>query len=114
MFVLLAGLGQPGFVEITVLVMYEFHAPVHGIPVGVHVERAHEDTDHQSLIVEILIFLHFLDDHDAAVGRSHDDILCIPSIVADRTAVEVDDCAINDTKEYYEYPKGNLCIKKIP
>lgn len=74
-----------------ILMMYEFHASVNGIPVGMHVERTHEDTDHQSLVVEIPVFVHLLDDHDTAVGRSHDDILRVTSEVADGATVEVDD-----------------------
>ena len=38
MLVLLAGLGQPGLVEVTVLVMDELHLSVNGEPVGVYIK----------------------------------------------------------------------------
>ena len=89
MFVLFAGFWQPSLVIVAILMMYELHASVNGEPVGMNVQWAHEDRNHQSLVVEILVLVCFLNHHYLAVGRSHDGTLCVTIKVTDGATVEV-------------------------
>ena len=54
-----------------------------------HVEKAHEDTDHQTAVMKILVFLHLFNDNDAAVGRSHNHTFCIAFKHTDGTLEKV-------------------------
>ena len=105
--VLLTGFRQPGLVVVAVLMNDELHLSIDGEPVGMHVPGTHKDGDHQSLVVEILMFIHFLDDHDAAVGRSHHHFRGVAVEVADRTAVEVQGNEPHRAEDDDEDPERN-------
>ena len=107
MLILLTGLWEPGLVVVAVLMMNKLHFSVDRKPVGMHVQRTHEDRNHQTLIVEIFVFLGFLHYHNLAVGRRHDQFLRITIVIADRTAVEVQShqpgCAEDDDEDPKRY-----------
>ena len=71
-------LGQPCFHEVTVVVGYLFNGAVHRIPVGMYVNDAHEDRDHQPAVMEVFVFVHFFNDYDFAVSRSDDYLFLYP------------------------------------
>ena len=109
MLVLLAGLGEPSLVEVAIEVLDKLHHAVHGKPVGVDVEEAHKDADHQAAVVEVLILLHLLDDDDLAVGRRHHDMFRVLDVeVADRAAIEVEHDTIDGDHDDEERPERNL------
>ena len=71
MFVLLAGLGQPGLVVVAVLVVHELDLAIDREPVGMNIQRTHEDANHKTLVMEILILFGFLNNYNLAVGRCY-------------------------------------------
>ena len=80
-----------------------------------NVEETHEDGDHQPLVVEVFVFLHFLNHYDLAVGRSHDDAFGIFKIeITDGAAVEVEHNAPNGQHNDEKQPKRPLCIETVP
>ena len=74
---------------VAVEVFHQLHLTVDRKPVGMYVERTHEDGDHQSFVVKILMFLDILYHHDFTVGRCYYHMLGIAIKIADRTTVEV-------------------------
>ena len=76
--------------EVAVLMADGLDIPVDGEPVGVDIEQRHEDGDHDALLAEVLILVHRLTDDHLAVGRGHDDTLCVAIEIADGTAEEID------------------------
>ena len=92
---------------VAVEMLYKLHLAVDGEPVGMYVERTHEDRNHQSFVVEILVLLCFLNHDDLAVGRCHNEFIGVAIEVADRTAVEVErhhpGCAKDEGKDYERY-----------
>ena len=76
-----------------------------------NVEQAHEDAYHKPTVVEISVFLDFLDDHDASVGRCHDNVVGVfLREIANRTTEKVDHNAIDDSEDSHENPEGNLRV----
>ena len=115
MLVLLACLWQPRLVVVAVLVLDEFHLAVDGEPVGMHIPQTHKDTDHESLVMEILVLFDFLNHHDATVGRSYDDVLgVVGAKVADGAAIEVGGDTIYGAEHNKECPEGYLCVEHEP
>ena len=110
--VFFAGLRQPRLVEVAILVLDRLHLTIHRKPVRMHVEGAHEDGNHQPAVVEILRFLDFLNDHDLAVGRRHDDSLGVfERKIAHRTAEKVHDDGIECAENSHEKPKPEFRIE---
>ena len=85
-----AGLWKPGFVEIAVVVLHFLDNAFNGIPVGMHVGDGHEDGNHDAAVVEILVFVHFLNHYDFSVGRSHCYIFGFSVEDTDGTSEEID------------------------
>ena len=75
--------------EVAVLMFYQFYCAVHGNPVGMHVEQTHEDTHHDSPVVEVFVLLHFLYHHHSPVGRCYNKMVRVSIIDSDGTAEEV-------------------------
>ena len=90
-FVFGASLGQPSLVEIAVVVLGHLDIAVHGKPVGMYVGDAHKDGHHESAVVEIFVFLHFLHNDHLAVSSGHDRIFRVAIEESDGAAEEVDD-----------------------
>ena len=90
MLVLLAGLGQPCLMVVAVEVLDKLHPSVHWEPVGMDVQRTHEDGNHQSSVVEVVVLLRFLYDDDLAVSRGNDGAFRVAVEVADGAAIEVE------------------------
>ncbi len=75
---------------------YKFHLAVNGEPVGMDIGDAHEDRDHQALVVEILVLVDLLNDDNLTVGGSHDELVgVLGGEIAYRTAVEIDYNSVN-------------------
>ena len=72
--VLDAGLRQPCCLKASVIVSCHLDCALHGHPVGVDIEQAHEDADHHAAVVEVFVLFDFLHHYDFAVGRCYDDI----------------------------------------
>lgn len=89
-FVFGAGFGEPGFVEIAVVVDDFFDDAFHGEPVGMDVGDGHEDGYHQATVVEIFIFFHFFYHYDFAIGCCYDDAFDVALELAQGTAEEID------------------------
>ena len=106
--VLDAGLGQPGGHVVAVVVVHQPDASVHGDPVGVHVQRTHEDGHLEPAVVEIFGLVHLLDDHDLAVGRSNDDACGVLLELADGTTVEVNRQRIDQTRRHGKDNDGDV------
>ena len=80
---------------VSVLMMHEFHSAVNRKPVRMDIEKTHEYAYHKTLFMEILVFVNFLYDHDTAVGRCHNDVLCVfLRKISDRAAEKVDHYSI--------------------
>ena len=109
-FVLRTGFRQPCFHEVTVVVGYLFNGAVHRIPVGMYVNDAHEDRDHQPTVMEVFVFVHFFNDYNFAVSRSDDYLFCILSEKSDRTAEEVNHQQIYCNTGYCNHIKRNFAI----
>ena len=115
MLVLLAGLWQPCLHELTVLVLHEFHLSIHREPVGMNIPQAHEDGNHQALIVEVRSVIYFFYYHNLAVCRSYYELLGILYVqVANRAAVEIEHDAIYHSEDNKEYPERYLVVEGIP
>ena len=110
--VFLARLRQPRLVEIAVEMVNRLHLPIHRKPVGVDIEKAHENRNHQPSVVEIFRFLDFLDDNDLSVGRRDNDSLRVfLRKIANRTAEEIDDNGVCRTENHDEQPEPNLRVE---
>lgn len=90
-FVLAAGFRQPGLMEVAVVMAHHLDVAIDGEPVGMDIGDTHEDGNHEPSVVEVLVLLHFLDDHHLAVGRRDHRVLRFAVEQADGTAEEVDD-----------------------
>ena len=62
---------------------------VHRIPVGMNIHNAHKYRNHQTTIMEILVFIDFLDYDDFPVGRRNDYFLSVLPEETDRTTEEI-------------------------
>jgi len=114
MLVFFACLRQPCLVEIAVLMMNELHLAVNGEPVGVYIEKAHEDTHHNPLVVEVCVFLNLFDYNHLAVGWSDHDIFRVSVEESLRTAEEIDYYSIYDAKNEEKAPERNLVVERHP
>ena len=95
--------------------VYMFHMPVNGKPVGVNVEKTHEDAYHDALFMKILVFIHFFYDYDTAVGRCHNDVFGIfLGKVSDGTTEEIDNHTVQSHCHGYEEPERYLVVKTAP
>ena len=93
---------QNGLID-TVLVKDQSRFGRSYIEVGMYVEKTHKDADHQPLIVEILIFFHFLDNDDSTISRSYNDFIGIfAGEITNRASEEIDDYCIDDSSECNE------------
>ena len=115
MFILFACLRKPSLVVVAVLVMHQFNLPIYGEPVGMYIPQTHKDTDHQSFVVEIFVFFHFLDDHHLTVGRSnHEFFGILIRIITDGTTEEIHNDSINHTENDRKDPEWDFRLKTIP
>ena len=110
MLVLLAGLGQPSLVVVAVEVLHKLYLTINRIPVGMHIERAHKDTNHQSLVVEVGVLLGLFYYNNFTIGGGYYQFICIAIKIANRTTIEVQRnkpcCAEDDD----EYPERYACV----
>ena len=67
----------------------KLHLAIDGEPVGMYVQRTHEDRDHQAFVVKVLVFLSLFYYHDLAVGRRNNQLIRVTVVIADRAAIEV-------------------------
>ena len=91
-----AGFGQPGFHEFTIVVGYLFHCPVYRIPIGMYVQDAHKDRYHNTTVVKIFVFVHFLDNYNLAISGCYDYLFRFFSEKTLRTTEEVNHQSVND------------------
>ena len=68
-FVFVARFGKVGSMEVSIYVGEMYYLSRHGHPVGVGVEKRHEDGDFYSFVVPKLLFNPLLDGNDPSVGR---------------------------------------------
>ena len=68
-------------------------------PIGMHVEKTHEDADHETTVVEILILIYLLDNDDPAVARSKGNSFRLALIKANRAAEEVDSNQVDNSTD---------------
>ena len=61
--------------EIAVFMLDHPDNAVHREPVGVYVEKRHENGYHDALFMEIFVFLYFFKYDNSAVGRGYDQSL---------------------------------------
>ena len=54
--------------EISILMFHKFHFAIHRKPVGMHVEKAHKDANHQTAIMEIFVLIDLLNNNNLAIG----------------------------------------------
>ena len=95
--------------------MHQGDAAVDGEPVGMHVERAHEDGDHEAAVMKIPVLVNFLHHHDLPVGRSHDNVLGVVDVeAAHRAAVEIEKDKVEGARNGYENPERYLCVDTTP
>ena len=129
MLVLLAGLRQPGLVVVTIEVLYKLNLTINGIPVGMHVEWAHKDRDHESLVVEIGILLGLFDYNYLTIGKVNEQnfgsglatrLTCIPlpsthfeMMDLDEEVDEESDNRLLEWAKKLDKTKGELSIKRI-
>ena len=113
--VLFTCLRKPRLVESTILMMYEFYLAINREPVGMHVEKAHEDTYHDTTLMEILVLVNFLNHNDATISRSNNDIFrVILSEIADRTTEEVYNDTIYCREDNSKAIKWNVGLERTP
>jgi len=75
---------------VTVEVFNSLYCSVYRKPIGMYVPKTHEDGDHDTTFVEILILFYFLYNNDMSIGWSYYNLLGIFAIkIADRTAIKV-------------------------
>jgi hypothetical protein len=99
---------------ITVEVLYKLNLTINGIPVGMNVERTHKDTYHESLVVEICIFLGLFNHNDFSIGRGHNQLVGIAIKIANRTTIEVKGNKPRCAEYYHKYPKRYGGIETVP
>ena len=85
----------------------ELHLAIDRKPISMNIQRTHEDADHEAFIVEILVLLSFLDDHNLTIGRCHHKFLGVTIVIADRATVEIEchhpGCTKNEDKSPKRY-----------
>ena len=84
---------------------HQFHRTFHGKPVGVYVGHRHKDRHHQTAIVEVFIFFHFFNHHNATIGRSHHHIVGVAWEDAHGTTEEIDYDAVDNDEN------GQNCVE---
>jgi hypothetical protein len=85
---------------------------IYGVPVGMHVEWAHEDGDHQSAVVEVVRLLHLLDNHNLTIGRSYNDTVCFFAREASRrTTEEIDQQCVYGSGKYGKEDKQDTLLR---
>ena len=112
MLILLTRLRQPCLMVVTVLMMNELHFAVDREPVGMNVQGTHEDTNQQSLVMEIFVFLCLFNDYNLSVSRRNDKFLGVPIEITDRTTVEVEYDEPYNSKNDDKYPKRYSCVEE--
>ncbi|MPM86018.1 hypothetical protein SDC9_133101 [bioreactor metagenome] len=55
---------------------YHFYRTIYRIPIGMNIEDAHEDRNHDTIIFEIFAFVHLFYGNNLAIGRGNDYFLC--------------------------------------
>ena len=94
---------------------HELHSPIYRKPVGMDIGETHENAYLDTPIVEIFVFINFLDDYDLAIGRCNYNFVGIIHFeIPYRTLVEIDSDGINCTEDQYKNPKWPLCIERKP
>ncbi len=108
-------LGSQALWYVAIHMLYEFHLSVYREPVGMYVPEAHEDGNHQSLVIKVWRIIYFFYYHNLAIGRSYDELLSILYVqVADRAAIEIEHDAVNHTEDNQENPEWNFGVKSSP
>ena len=72
------------------------HCAIHGNPVGMHIEEAHEDAHHDATVMEIFIFLHLFHHHYLTIGRSHHHAIRLAREQTYGTLEEIEQNSIED------------------
>ena len=115
MFVLFACFWQPCFVVVAIKMFHELNSSVYWKPIGMHIPKAHKDRNHNTAFMEILVFFHFFYHNDMSVGWSNNNLFGIFSTkIANRTAIEVQNNAIDCSKNRNEYPKRYFILYAKP
>ena len=112
-FVLLTCLRQPGFMEVAVIVAYILDRSVGGNPVGMHVEKAHEDAYHDAPVVEIFVFLRLFHHDDLAVGRRQNESFRLAFKGTDWTLEEVEQDSVEDAADCYADVEGETGLEIV-
>ena len=84
-------LRQPCAQMSATLVLRAKDGALHGIPVGMHVERTHENADLQPFVVEMVVLVRRLDDYHLAVAGRDDEVGVVYLQHANRVAEEISD-----------------------
>lgn len=91
-----ARLGEVGGEEASAVMAHVFHGAVDGIPVGVDVERRHEDGEHDGLRVEVFTLVDLFDGDDVSVDGADHHVLSFPLVVAAGASEEIEDEEVDD------------------
>ena len=63
------------------MVSHIFHLSIHRIPIGMNVERRHEDREHYGIRFKVFRFIYFLNRHYLTVDRAYHHIAARPLIM---------------------------------
>ena len=91
--------------EIAIEMLYELHFSVNGKPVGVNIHKTHENGNHKTAVVEILVFFDFFHHNNLSVCRSDHNTFGLFLKLTDRTSVEVKDNSPNSADYGNESPE---------
>jgi hypothetical protein len=84
---------------------YQLYLAVAWNPIGMHVEQTHENTYHQSAVVEVFVLFNLLDDYYLSICRSDNQSFCVRFLVMPDGATE----EINYYEIYYcGYSEENI------
>ena len=100
--------------EVSVFVFYLLYLAVNGEPVGMNVEKTHEDRHHDAAIVEVSVFVHLFYYDYFPIGWRNHHFLRVAIEHAYGAAEEVNNDAIGNAVYHQECPKRHFTLKKHP
>ena len=99
---------------VAIEMLNKLHLTIYREPVGMDIQRTHEDAYHQSLVMEIGVLFSLFHHNNLAIGWSHDQLVGIAIEIADRAAIEVKGHHPGSTKDQTKHPEGNFVVDEVP
>jgi hypothetical protein len=87
---------------------YHFDGAVNGNPVGVYVQKAHEDTYHDALVVKILSLFNFFYNNHATISRGNNNTVCVTLETTNGTLEEIGKNQVYTNANACKYVEGEL------